>query len=71
MDKIRTALDTIDELIIIRKAALEKAMAKSAKVSSDEPKGDLVAKHKSALKTLRRARRMLVACLKKERENNP
>lgn len=66
MDKIRTALDTIDELIIIRKAALEKAMAKSAKESSDTPKGDLVAKHKSALKTLRGARRLLVAYLKKE-----
>lgn len=68
MDKIRAALETIDELIIIRKAALERAMAKSARESSDEPKGDLVTKHKSALKTLRGARHLLVAYLKKENE---
>jgi len=66
MDKVSTALETIDELIIIRKSALETVMAKSAKDSSDESKGDLVAKHKSALKTLRGARRLLVAYLKKE-----
>jgi len=61
MDEIEAALVTTDELISIRKAALEKALAKSGADAAGSAKKHPVATHKSALNVLRRARRVLLA----------
>lgn len=68
MNDIKSALTALDQLIAIRKAALTKAADPDRIGSSDGKTAEVVAEHKSALRTLRSARRLLVKHKKAQKE---
>lgn len=68
MDDIKSAITALDQLIAIRKAALAKAADSERVETSDGKTAEIVAKHKSALRTLNAARRLLVKHRKVQRQ---
>ena len=61
MDEIAAALVIIDQLIAARKSAVASANSRQIAWKADD---EVLKRHRSALRTLREARRLLVECQK-------